>query len=248
MRVIPVIDLLNGLGVHAVKGRRKNYRPVKSVLCDTPEPLAVARAFRDRLNLNEVYVADLDAILDPRQNRHRKIIADIACREGMDVILDAGVSNIDDIRELIDSGIRKVVIGAETLRTLDAVHDIPAKIHRSRLVFSLDLRAGKILSQCPALAAMEPLEAAAYLQPAGWGELILLDLGRVGGEEGIGTLLAAEVRAKLPVLRLLVGGGLAGPDELVALQSLGVRGVLTASALHRGIITAGHLSALGTLL
>jgi HisA/HisF family protein len=245
MRVIPVIDLLHGQVVHAVKGRRKDYKAVKSVLCDKPTPLAVARAFRKLLNLNEVYVADLDAIQDPHQKHHRKIMADIARGEGMDIMLDAGVSNVDDALELIDCGVRKVVIGAETLQSWNAAKDIPAKIGRDHLIFSLDLRAGKILSQCPVLSEMAPLEAAGYLQSFGWQEIILLDLDRVGGGEGMETSLAAEVRSKLPDLHLLLGGGIADPEELIVLKTLGVAGVLIASSLHRGIITAAHLSAAG---
>jgi len=243
--VIPVIDLLHGQVVHAVKGQRENYRPVQSVLCDTPDPLVVAKAFRDHLNLSEVYIADLDAIQNPHQTLHRKIIADLARQELLAIILDAGVSNIDTARELIDSGVCKVVIGSETLQTWEALQDIPAKINRDHLVFSLDLRAGKILSQCHVLSEMAPVEAVEYLHSVGWREVILLDLERVGGGKGVETSLAAQVRAKLPDLRLLLGGGIANPEELIELESLGVAGVLIASALHRGIITARHLSVLG---
>lgn len=244
MRVIPVIDLLHGQVVHAVKGKRKNYAPVKSVLCDTPDPLEVAKAFRNLLNLNEVYIADLDAIQDPHQIHHRKIIADMARLEGMALMLDAGVSNIDDARELIDSVVCKAIIGSETLQTWDAVQDIPSKINRDRLIFSLDLRADKILSRCPVLSAMRPMDAVEYLQSVGWQEVILLDLERVGGGEGVETSLAAEVKTKLPNLHLLLGGGIKNPEELTVLKSLGISGVLTATALHRGTITARHLSAL----
>ncbi len=241
--MIPVIDLLHGQVVHAVKGQRKSYKPVKSVLCNTPDPLEMAKAFRDLLNMHEVYIADLDAIQDPHQIRHRKIIADIVLEEGLDIMLDAGVSNIDDARKLIDSGVSKVIIGAETLQAWDAIEIIPSEINRDRLVFSLDLRSGKILSQCPALSAMEPMEALARLQTSGWREVILLDLERVGSGEGMITPLAKEVRAKLPDLRLLLGGGINGPDELAKLKSLGIAGALIASALHRGTIAARHLSA-----
>ena len=154
--MIPVIDLLHGQVVHAIRGRRKNYKPIKSVLCGTSDPLAVARAFLNLLNLNEVYVADLDAIQDPHQKHHRKVITDIARREGLDIILDAGVSTVDDTLELIDCGVRKVVIGAETLQSWEDVKDIPARISRDHLIFSLDLRAGRILSQCPDLSEMAP--------------------------------------------------------------------------------------------
>ena len=88
MRLIPVIDLLDGQAVHAVIGKREHYRPVKSVLCDTPDPFEVATAFRDRLGLNEIYIADLDAIQGARQVNHREMIAALAGEEDLNIILD----------------------------------------------------------------------------------------------------------------------------------------------------------------
>ena len=63
MRVVPVIDLKDGTAVHAVRGERERYRPVRSALArEDGDPLALARAFRSTLGLDELYVADLDAI------------------------------------------------------------------------------------------------------------------------------------------------------------------------------------------
>src|SRR5262245_46812912 len=78
MRIIPVLDLLNGVVVRGVAGERSNYRPVVSRLVDQPEPLAVARAFRAQLGLGLLYVADLDAILHDRPSRdlYRRLAAD----------------------------------------------------------------------------------------------------------------------------------------------------------------------------
>ena len=36
MRIIPVLDLMNGVAVRAVGGRRSEYRPLVSRLCATP--------------------------------------------------------------------------------------------------------------------------------------------------------------------------------------------------------------------
>jgi phosphoribosylformimino-5-aminoimidazole carboxamide ribotide isomerase len=244
MRLIPVIDLRDGLVVHAVKGEREHYRPVKSVLCKTPDPFEVAGAFRDQLALNEIYVADLDSIQDPRRTNHREVISALALRERMNIILDAGVSDAGNARTWLDLGVDKVVIGSETLRSMDVLRDIPAGIDRDRLVFSLDFRSGKILSQCPALAAMPPMKALGHLQSAGWREVILLDLSRVGSGEGMDRMLAREARSGFPDLNLLIGGGISKPEELAELKSLGIAGALIATAFHRGIINAQHLSAL----
>src|SRR4051812_49736255 len=63
MRVVGVIDLKDGTAVHAVRGERERYRPVRSVVGgDDGDALALARGFRAELELDELYVADLDAI------------------------------------------------------------------------------------------------------------------------------------------------------------------------------------------
>ena len=242
--MIPVIDLLGGCVVHAVKGERKHYQPVTSVLCDTPDPLAVARAFRDNLGLSEIYVADLDAIQSSGQISHSEIIAALASEEKLNLILDIGVSDVQSIRAWLYRSAHKMIVGSETLHTWNVLRTLPAEIDEDRLVFSLDLRAGKIVSRCPVLSSMSPIEALEHLQAFGWREVIVLDLARVGSSEGIDRVLVAEARANLPHLNLLVGGGIAAPEEVVELKSLGIAGVLIASALHSGAITERHLSVL----
>ena len=62
MRIIPVIDLAAKTVVHAVAGRRNQYRPIESKLCESTSPIDIAQAFRSRFGLTELYLADLDAI------------------------------------------------------------------------------------------------------------------------------------------------------------------------------------------
>jgi uncharacterized protein related to proFAR isomerase len=62
LKVIPVIDVLDGLAVNAVRGRRQEYQPLNSTLCNSFEPIVVAKAFKT-LGFNELYIADLDGIM-----------------------------------------------------------------------------------------------------------------------------------------------------------------------------------------
>ena len=62
MRVIPVIDLKGGVAVHAVRGDRERYRPLRSRIAEGSDPVQLTRAVRERFGLDELYVADLDAI------------------------------------------------------------------------------------------------------------------------------------------------------------------------------------------
>ncbi len=162
----------------------------------------------------------------------------------MDIILDAGVSEIEAAIDWINAGIHKIVIGSETLRALSVIAQIPQTLDKNRIVFSLDLQSGAILSQCSEFAALSPIEALDLLQSAGWQEVILLDLTRVGSGMGIDRNLVAETRRRFPEMNLLVGGGIAGPEQMSELWESGVAGVLLATALHNGTITTQNISAM----
>ncbi len=67
LKIIPVIDILSGVAVHAVRGKREEYQPLKSVLCASSKPVDVAFAYKAR-GFKELYIADLDAILGKGKN------------------------------------------------------------------------------------------------------------------------------------------------------------------------------------
>src|SRR5574337_623762 len=68
MQVIPVIDIMRGIAVHARRGERMTYRPIRSVLLQEADPVALLGAYRDILESKMVYIADLDAIMGKGEN------------------------------------------------------------------------------------------------------------------------------------------------------------------------------------
>ena len=62
LNLIPVVDLLQGQVVRAVRGDRKSYRPIVSALCASSDPVTVARILCDHCAARQLYVADLDAL------------------------------------------------------------------------------------------------------------------------------------------------------------------------------------------
>ena len=62
MRLIPVIDIRGGEAVAASRGDRANYRPLRTPLAESADPVAVARALHALYPVSTLYVADLDGI------------------------------------------------------------------------------------------------------------------------------------------------------------------------------------------
>jgi phosphoribosylformimino-5-aminoimidazole carboxamide ribotide isomerase len=244
MRVIPVLDLKGDVAVHAVRGERSAYAPVRSALAASAEPLALARAFWSRLGVQACYVADLDAIAGTGD--HGPTVQAIAAL-GLDVWLDAGVATAADAERAVGQGASRVIVGTETLRDLAELPAIVAASRRARAgpVLSLDLRQGRLLGK-PGVADRDPGDVAAAAWVAGIRAFIVLDLARVGSAEGVATETAVRLRRQLPAAEIVVGGGVRGPADLAALGDAGFDAALVASALHSGAITAADLVALET--
>jgi HisA/HisF family protein len=241
MRVIPVIDLKSGAAVHAVRGERERYRPLRSRIVAGSDPVQVTRVVREELGLDELYVADLDAIAGgPAQCQ---LLA--ALGHEARVMVDAGVSEVAAVRLLLELGAARVVIGTETLADQSALEWLRAELPDAPLVLSLDLRAGRVLSPDAELARLGATEALGRLGHSGVREVIVLDLARVGSGAGPDVALVRELRARFPELELLAGGGVRDVADLRALGEAGAAGALVATALHSSAIGSDELRALG---
>ena len=241
MRVIPVIDLKGGVAVHAVRGDRERYRPLRSRIAAGCDPLEVARAVRQRFGLDELYVADLDAIAGGPG--HPGTVAALAGEARL--MVDAGAAEAAAVARLLALGAAHVIVGTESLPGAEAFARLRSELPDAPLVLSLDLRGGQVLSADPALVALDPAGALARLADAGAREAIVIDLARVGSGEGPDVALLGALRTRVPDVALLAGGGVRHAADLRALAEAGVVGALVATALHGGAIAPDELRALG---
>jgi phosphoribosylformimino-5-aminoimidazole carboxamide ribotide isomerase len=240
MRLIPVIDLMRGVAVHAVRGDRERYRPLRSRIAEGSDPVHVTRAVRERFGLDELYVADLDAIAGGPGSSD--VVAALA-REAR-VMVDAGAAAATAVAALLELGVASVVVGTESLPGAAAFRRLRAELPDAPLVLSLDLRGGQVLSPDPVLAGIAAVDALARLTDAGAREAIVLDLMRVGSGEGPDVRLLGALHSRFPDVRLLAGGGVRHAGDLRALADAGAAGALVATALHGGAIGPDEVRAL----
>jgi phosphoribosylformimino-5-aminoimidazole carboxamide ribotide isomerase len=239
LRIIPVLDLMHGLVVRGIAGRREDYQPLQSPLAATAQPLDVARGFRSHFQLDELYVADLDAIAGrpPAAAIFRALQTD-----GFKLMVDAGIRTPADANLLLDCGVSSIVVGLETVAGPDKLSEIVKSIGAARLVFSLDLKHGRPLAAAAAWTAAEPWQIAVDAIGLGVRRLLILDLARVGVGAGTGTdELCRRLHVNDPGLELLAGGGIRGREDIDRMSQCGVSAVLVASALHDGRLRAGDL-------
>jgi len=243
MRIIPVMDVLDGAVVHAVRGLRSEYLPVKSVLCASAQPLDVAAAFK-AVGFSELYVADLDAIMGRHVNF--SMLERIADTTGLDLMVDAGVADLERAEELLRNHVSKVIIGTETLPRISFLEEALKSLGKERVMVSLDLKGKKVISEFERGKSKSRVGLLRELQRMGVEQIIVLDLAKVGSEAGVNMSILKEALRNVSG-KVFVGGGVRDLVDLVELENVGVFGVLVATALHSGKISLKELRNAGFL-
>lgn len=230
--VVPVVDLRNGIAVRARAGDRQNYPPLSSPLVADAEPVAALRGILGLHPFRAAYVADLDAIERGRPN-DTAIRAMAAAAPGLELWLDGGFAAAPAAEAALALGAGRVVIGSESQPVGD-----PGLARRLAeagrpAALSLDFRGDDFIGP-PELLADVSL----------WPDVVVvMTLARVGSQAGPDLGRLAAIRARADGRRVFAAGGVRGPDDLRALADAGIAGVLVASALHDGRVTAADLTA-----
>jgi phosphoribosylformimino-5-aminoimidazole carboxamide ribotide isomerase len=231
LNLIPVIDLLRGQVVRAVRGDRQSYRPIVSALCASSDPLTVARILCDHCAARQLYVADLDAL----QGGATQIAARAGLLQalpGIELWLDAGLADAAAgqalQRQLAPHAGRVVLVyGSESLRSREALAHCFDTVfgegaEGARAALSLDRRDGQRLDAAGCWDAVD-------LWPR---RLIVMTLERVGSGAGPDLETVQAVRRLAPQAMLIGAGGIRGEEDLARASAAGADAWLVASALH----------------
>jgi phosphoribosylformimino-5-aminoimidazole carboxamide ribotide isomerase len=198
--------------------------------------MILARAGRDAWGLPDLYLADLDAILGelPANASLFRSLRDL----GLTLWADAGVRGPENLSALFEAGVDRVIVGLETVRGPGALAEIIEEAGAERVVFSLDLHQGRPMIDTRAAWGTDRVaEITSRAIDEGIVRLIHLDLARVGTGRGVAALPTLPA----PGVEWIVGGGIAGIEEIRELGRSGFDGVLVGSALHDGRIMAEDL-------
>jgi phosphoribosylformimino-5-aminoimidazole carboxamide ribotide isomerase len=240
VRILPVLDVMGGVVVRGVGGRREEYRPIVSRLTDSCQPLDVARAFRGHFGFEAFYLADLDGIAGepPARGLYAALQAD-----GFRLTVDAGVRQAADGELLARAGVAEVVAGLETLTGPSELAGLCRRLDPGQVVFSLDLKHGRPVGHLDAWHTENPVEIADQAVTYGVRNVLILDLADVGRQRGTGTeALCRQLIQTFPTVTVIAGGGVRSRHDLEQLRSCGISGVLIASALHDGALSRHDLA------
>ena len=230
MLIIPAIDLIEGRAVRLLQG---DFGQVTEF---SPDPVDLARRFA-AAGATWLHVVDLDgAKAGGWQNL--QVIERITAEVSVPVQAGGGARTPSLVKAALDCGVARVIVGSAAAGSALELREFISRFG-AQLVFSLDTRNGKVLTDGWLTASEIDLTTLARrLVDAGATRLIHTETSRDG------TLRGADLGG-LSTLRslgvpVLVAGGVATYRDLERIRDAGAEGAIVGRAFLDGTIDFHH--------
>jgi phosphoribosylformimino-5-aminoimidazole carboxamide ribotide isomerase len=224
--VIPAIDLLGGKCVRLYQG---DYS--RSTVYDY-DPTDAAKEFAAS-GARRIHLVDLDAARGDTNNRDaiRRIRGAVSCV----LEVGGGVRAEEDIRELLDIGVDRVIVGTMMIRRPELVAEWAGRY--PGIIAGIDALAGVVrVSGWESSSSVSDEEAAVWAAEHGMCSIVYTDISRDGTMEGASLGRTSRI-AEVSGLPVILSGGVRGPEDVeAASKSPGIVGVITGRALYEGKI------------
>ena len=238
-RVVPAVDLLDGRVVRLRQGR---FDDVTEFPVD-PEQAAAGYAEQGATLL---HVIDLSAARDGvRPAAHAAVIRRLVERSGMAVQVGGGIRSEDDVLEVLELGVARVLIG-----TLAAVQpDLAGRLaaETARVAVAADVLDGTVRAAGWLQDTGAQVEAFVQrLAGVGVRDFLVTAIDRDGTDAGPDTELLGRVRPHVPGL-LMAAGGIGSAADVAAVVGAGADCAVIGRALYDGSLTLAEASASASL-
>ncbi len=227
MQIWPAIDLRGGMCVRLQQGDYDR----ETVFGE--DPAGMARHWVDQGG-EYLHLVDLDGAREGRPVNLpaiRAILADVS----IPCELGGGVRDEQTIRELLDLGLSRVVVGTRALKEPEWFRGVCRKFPH-RVALGIDAREGRVATH-GWLETSDLLATTLARQFAGepLAAIIFTDIATDGMLGGPNLTSLAEMQAAVD-LPIIASGGVANRQDVVRLAALGVAGCIIGRALYEGTL------------
>jgi cyclase len=199
-RIIPCLDIKEGRVVKGVKflGLR-----------DAGDPVEVARIY-DRQGADELVFLDITASFEKRKTLV-ELVEKIAQNIFMPFTVGGGISDLSDIRDLLNAGADKVSLNTAAVKNPDLIFKASAKFGSQCIVVAIDAKScGRqwevYINGGRTPAGLNALDWARKAVKLGAGEILLTSMDFDGTKDGFDLALTKKISDSVSVPVIASGG------------------------------------------
>ncbi len=242
MQIFAAIDLKDGKCVRLTQGD-----PYAATIYGE-DPAAMAETW-ENIGTDWLHIINLDGAFGNPSKSAKNINAlqAILDRVSTPVQFGGGLRSPDDVQQVLDMGVSRVIIGSMAAERPRQMFDILAKHGPEQIVLGLDVKDGQVATHgWRQLAAKSALDLVETIRTAGLRHIIYTDISRDGMLTGVNlesTIALAEAGQAAENsnhrFKVIVAGGVAGIDDVKrvkAAEDRGLEGLVIGRALYTGHI------------
>ena len=233
--IIPALDLIDGKVVRLYQG---DYAQ-KTVYSDDPQSQFT---IYNQQGADWLHLVDLDGAKDITK-RQLTVIASLIANTPAKIQIGGGVRTEQDVKDLLDTGAQRVVIGSTAVKEPEMVAGWMKKYGAEHIVLALDINIDAEGNKIVAVsgwqeASGQTIESLLDIYLAvGLKHVLCTDISKDGTLTGSNVSLYKEMATAYPQIEWQASGGIGSLDDIAAVARSGASGMIVGRALLEGKFT-----------
>mgnify|MGYP001401803896 CR=1 FL=1 len=230
--IIPALDLIDGKVVRLYQG---DYAQ-KTVYSDDPQSQFT---IYNQDGADWLHLVDLDGAKDVTK-RQLNVIASLIANTPAKIQIGGGVRTEQDVKDLLDAGAQRVVIGSTAVKEPEMVAGWMKKYGAEHIVLALDINIDADGNKIVAVSGWQEASGQTieslletYLA-VGLKHVLCTDISKDGTLTGSNVDLYKEMAVAYPQVAWQASGGIGSLDDIAAVARSGASGMIVGRALLEG--------------
>jgi phosphoribosylformimino-5-aminoimidazole carboxamide ribotide isomerase len=234
MYIIPAIDILDG---KVVRLREGDYSQKTEYNVSIEEMIEQYRSN----GTDYIHIIDLNGAKGDFSNQ--KALFEIIKKTDMKVQYGGGIRTIEQVTNLLDAGIHRVIVGTQAISNPDFLPQLSEAFakkddYANRIVIAIDVLDEVI--KYSGWMESSPIKLMDYVDKClalGFFRFLCTDINKDGKLGGTAVELYKKLLDHSPMIKLIASGGVSSMDDIKELAQLPIRSVVVGKAIYENRIT-----------
>ena len=236
MKIFPAIDIKDKKCVRLIKGDFKNKTEYET------SPIDQAGKYKDH-GFKNLHIVDLDGALTGK-TVNLDIIQEIVSKYDLKIEIGGGVRSLDSIKQYIDVGVEKVILGSGAIKNKEFLKEACVKF-KSQIALGLDAKDENLsVSGWKENLNIKTLDYLKEVNDFGISRIICTDINKDGMKTSpnFDEILKITEVSNSPIV---ISGGVSSIDDIKktkAFKNKKIEGIIVGKAIYDGDIKLEELS------
>jgi len=236
MKIFPAIDIKDKKCVRLIKGDFKNKTEYET------SPIDQASKFKDH-GFKNLHIVDLDGALTGK-TVNLDVIREIASKYDFKIEIGGGVRSIDSIKQYIDAGVEKVILGSGAIKNKEFLKEACKKFI-GQIALGLDAKNGNLsVSGWKENLNIKTIDFLKEVNSYGVSRIIYTDINRDGMKTSPNLDETVKI-AELSNCPVVISGGVSSINDIKKAKELNnkkIEGIIVGKAIYDGDIKLDELA------